>query len=452
MSLKKIKLQLEKTCKGGAGKKKKKNGSSKKKKGGGKKKGGNKKKKGKLLPGDKLAELKNISAEEMVAALIESRLINKYRTRRVFELIGDFNYLGTVQQHTESQQTEWKPPIPSMAQLRAAITEYCILPLGSSTIKSAISNEFDVKSIMLYGPSGAGKTMMAEAIATELGALLINISPSRIKAATQFSGKTGPVRLIHMICALAKDPNFAPIVVYIDQCEQFFGGADSNNAENGGLAKKNVKNIDKEGTNPARFKKDLILYKNALEKHDRIIFIGVTSAPEKGETKEYKAFFDKFLHMPFPDYPSRLMIWKNAIQNRIQHHTSSHHYHNESSYCRDPIEHLDLSTLAQISQGFSAGSICYTVKKTLTARRVQRLDKLPASEAEFLNTLAQQSIKLNTGSTSFDVYHDFTAKITGLNDEKNRVKNEKDSSHGMNNSGNATQADGKKKSSSKKKK
>ena len=52
-----------------------------------------------------------------------NRCRRRYRDRRIGELVGDFNYLGTVQQHTETAQQEWQPPDPSMAQLRASITE-----------------------------------------------------------------------------------------------------------------------------------------------------------------------------------------------------------------------------------------------------------------------------------------------------------------------------------------
>ena len=143
------------------------------------------------LRGEKIADLKNMTVEEMLATLIESKVVNDYRDRHIHELVGDFNYLGTVQQHTESQQNEWTPPDPSMAQLRASITEYCVLPLGSTALKAKLSDVHNVKSILLYGPSGAGKTMMAEAVANELGALLINMSPVRLKG--HFGGKNDGV-------------------------------------------------------------------------------------------------------------------------------------------------------------------------------------------------------------------------------------------------------------------
>jgi SpoVK/Ycf46/Vps4 family AAA+-type ATPase len=232
--------------------------------------------------------------------------------------------------------------------------------------------------------------MMAAAVASELGALLLNISPGKLKG--HFLGKNGATKMMHCIYSVAKDAAFAPVVVYFDECEQFFAG---------GGGKKN-KTADKEGS--GRFKKDLNTYKNAFSKEDRVIFIGNTNAPDKGDVKDLRAFFDKQLYMPNPDYASRLMLWRRCIQmqlalgpdratcakpprvqnrrfesrNRAEIQTERRH--------RSLPDDFDLSTLAHISEGFSAGSICATVLKTLTKRRVERLDKRPHNEIEFLNS------------------------------------------------------------------
>merc|ERR1719230_632013 len=190
-NLKKIKMQLTKTP---AGKKSKDKGGKKSKNKGKKSKKDGKGKKGKALPGEKINELKNMEIDQMLSILVECRIINNYRDRHIDHLVGDFNYLGTVHQHMDRKvgdgdnERKWVPPDPSMAQLRASITEYCILPNGSLNIKGKLPDECTVKSLMLYGPAGSGKTMMAEAVANELGALFINISPSRLKGA--FGGKT----------------------------------------------------------------------------------------------------------------------------------------------------------------------------------------------------------------------------------------------------------------------
>lgn len=51
---------------------------------------------------------------------------------------------------------------------------------------------------------------------------------------------------------------------------------------------------------------------------------------------------------------------------------------------------VDLSTLAHISEGYTAGSIKCSVRTTLTPRRVQRITKRPLVSSEFLGVLAQQ--------------------------------------------------------------
>lgn len=52
----------------------------------------------------------------------------------------------------------------------------------------------------------------------QLGALVINLSPSRLKGL--FPGKTGPTKAIHMAFEVARDLSMAPVVIYIDECDQ----------------------------------------------------------------------------------------------------------------------------------------------------------------------------------------------------------------------------------------
>ena len=53
-------------------------------------------------------------------------------------------------------------------------------------------------------------------------------------------------------------------------------------------------------------------------------------------------------------------------------------------------DELDVSMLAHISNGFSAAAIVTAVEKTLTARRIERLDRRLLTEDEFVGTLSRQ--------------------------------------------------------------
>lgn len=406
MNLKKIKLQIGPSGKGKKGAKKK----------GKKGKKGGKAKKKKPLPGEKIAELKGLDADHMLSVLIENQIVVRPRERVISSLIGDFNYLGSVHHNADRKdEGAWEPQDPSIAQLRQSITEYCILPNGSPEIKAQAKSQ--IKSLMLYGPSGAGKTHAVEAVAHELGALLIHLSPAKLRG--QFAGKTGPTKLVHMVMTVARDPAMQPCVIYIDECEQFFSGG--------------KKNKDKDG--PSRFKKDLLTYKNqALGPEHRVIVIGTSKNPENGEIKDLKGFFDKFLYMPYPDYASRVLIWKHYLAEKIREGlvhdqqvrsaqlTTSQIAQQEQELqtkVRLALEKVDVSSLANVSEGYSAGSIARTIRIIVTHRRVAMIRLRPLNNLDFLDNLSFQDVNYQDDKNAF---LEFTRVITGLLDRRKKME------------------------------
>lgn len=91
----------------------------------------------------------------------------------------------------------------------------------------------------------------------------------------------------------------------------------------------------------------------------RITVIGCTSEPQEGSKKDFKKFFDKAIYFPFPDYTTRRLMWKTFIEDRAKF--------------KMPPE-FPLSTLAHISEGYSAGSIKTTCEKVLTEFRKTKLE------------------------------------------------------------------------------
>jgi len=86
-----------------------------------------------------------------------------------------------------------------------------ILPLGSPLIQDIMKDGQTVRSILLYGPAGCGKTAVAQAVANELGALFVNLSPVRLQGKS--AEKNEITKLVHMAFSVAKDPLFGPAVV-----------------------------------------------------------------------------------------------------------------------------------------------------------------------------------------------------------------------------------------------
>lgn len=110
-------------------------------------------------------------------------------------------------------------PDPSMAQIRQALTEYAILPLGSQYIHERAPY---VKSLLLYGAEQTGKTLLTQAVANLSGANLFDISPRNTDdgvTPVKYPGKNVSM-MIHMVFKVAR--TMAPSVIYIDEAEKVF--------------------------------------------------------------------------------------------------------------------------------------------------------------------------------------------------------------------------------------
>lgn len=244
------------------------------------------------MPGEKLC--KGMDIDHMLSLLVENKIVNHPRQHSVHELIGEFNYLGTAYNNNEQNVDKagnWIPQDPSMPQIRQNLTEYAILPLGSPFLRKNLCEDYMLpKTLLLYGPSGSGKTMLAQAVACHTGAMFLNLSPSNLEG--KFAGsKQGPTRLMHMAFTVAKSEHCAPVVIYVDQIEQIFT------------------KTKKGSTGAGRFKKDLVTYKKSLEREHRVIVIGCCNQPwemSDADVKEVKAFFDRQLYVPWPDYTTRV--------------------------------------------------------------------------------------------------------------------------------------------------
>jgi len=259
----------------------------------------------------------------------------------------------------------------------------------------------------------------------------LNLSPSNLTG--KFAGKTGPTKLMHMAFAVARDPSMAPAVIYIDECDQIL-------AKGAGGKKKKGAGTD-EGA--ARFKKDLLTYaQNALSPEHRVIIVGCSSEPQAGDPKDCKALFDKRLYIPKPDYSSRVMIWQKAIMEALTLGSSewngTHPSYLPIGWREEPgprpefvpvhlDDEFDLSTLAHISEGYTAGSIRKAVKQTLTKRRVDRLNKRELKEKEFVSALSRCPVNYQEDDLK---YRDFTAEITGLKETRERILAKKSEGEG----------------------
>ena len=358
--------QKAKKAKGGKGGKKGKKG--KKGKGGKKGKKGKKEKRPKDPTGDKPIEI-------LYRQLVYEGIVHKVEKCHLSDYVGSFDFLGTSMEKLADEQPD-RTPDPSVAQLRAAVTEFCVLPLGSAVVKehAPLNMTMDPKTgdpkgkpkpctpVLISGAQGTGKKMLVNAIATETGANVFNLTPSNTDG--KYTGKK-VYEMVHTTFKVAQQ--LAPSIVWIDEMETVFKKAKG-----------------KEG--PDRIQKQLVAVLNPkkglglINPWDRVLVIGTSSNPmdegmKKKDQDTFKDFFCKILYTPLPNYPTRTMLWVSELEKLGVFRPSPD----------------DIQTLSWISDRYSSGAICNVVRRTLTARRVERLPRKPFSVNELLSNLAKEA-------------------------------------------------------------
>ncbi|XP_078041625.1 dynein regulatory complex protein 11 [Augochlora pura] len=247
-----------------------------------------------------------------------------------------------------SLREEGKDPLPAIGDIRQLIAEYCILPLGNSTLRELTPL---VRSVLLAGPHGSGKKMLVNAICTELGATLFDITPANI--AGKYPGKSGLIMLVHLISKVSR--LLQPSVIFMDTAEKPFV--------------KKVPKTDK--TDPKRLKKDLPKLVKNITNEDRVIFIGTTSFPWDADQKLLYQTYDKVIYIPRPDYGSMSLVWKDLL-------------HKYSGINRQ----FDTSVMTKICDGFTIGTVLASINEVMTTKRKVQLRTHPLTHVELINALS----------------------------------------------------------------
>ena len=141
-------------------------------------------------------------------------IIQKVDHVQMKDYVGSFGHLGATFDKKAAEEMATRPwvPEPSPAQVRAMVTEFCVLPLGSQGVKDhAPLNTYINKKgnrapkngtpVLLCGSPGTGKKMLVHAVAHETGANLFNLTPSNTEG--KYPGKKA-YDMVHTVLKVAK--------------------------------------------------------------------------------------------------------------------------------------------------------------------------------------------------------------------------------------------------------
>lgn len=83
------------------------------------------------------------------------------------------------------------------------------------------------------------------------------------------------------------------------------------------------------------------------------------------------------------------------------------------------LDRLDFSSLAHISEGYSAGAIAKTVRTIVTTRKVTMIKTRPLNTVELTDNLALQDVTYQDDKNS---YLSFIRAVTNLDDRRSRIE------------------------------
>ncbi|XP_032429162.1 dynein regulatory complex protein 11 [Xiphophorus hellerii] len=301
-------------------------------------KGGKKKKKEKDLTPDR-------TLESLCEELVQQGLLKRAKKFRMQDFLGDYNYLGTTLRQSDIE------PMPSLLDVRQVLSLYGILPLGAPEVHEKAPL---IKSILLVGPVGVGKSMLVHAICQETGATLFDLSP--YTTAGKYPGKPGLTMMLHMVFKVAR--LLQPSVIWIEDAEKMF-------------YKKVPK--DEEQLEPRRLKKDLPKCLKLIKPEDRVLIIGTTKSPQNSDTKAMCKMYGKIILIPRPDYGSRYILWEKLIKKQGGKITND----------------LDLTSLTKVTDGYTPGHMVQVISSVVTKDRINDLTKQPLTADDFIVPLAK---------------------------------------------------------------
>ncbi len=267
--------------------------------------------------------------KKIVQLYPDNPLINVYRTmiREYERRVEQLERLGLPATPAEAEQLEdWvlteKPSvtfsdIADLEHAKQAIREAIIYPVKRPDL-------FPLgwpRGILLFGPPGCGKTMLAAAVANEVDGVFFNVDAATIMSKWLGEAEKKVKLLFRKAREVARSGK--PAIIFIDEIDALLGVYD---AEVGGEAR--VRN---------QFLKEMDgLQDKSNTLH--VYVIGATNKPWRLD-EPFIRRFQKRIYIPPPDFRARLEIFKM--------------YTRKLKLAPD----VDLEELARITEGYSASDI-----------------------------------------------------------------------------------------------
>ncbi|KAL7529754.1 hypothetical protein ACHAXR_003138 [Thalassiosira sp. AJA248-18] len=244
--------------------------------------------------------------------------------------------------------------VAGLDQAKLTLEEAFILPILHPELFTGGRQPY--KTILFYGPPGAGKTRLAKAVATETDSLFCSVSPS-IVTSKWYGESENIIRTIFETVRSKK------AVLFFDECDALCGSRDCSSLD----------------TIPRNIVSELLLQMDGMTTDDdNLVIIGATNKPWAIDSAILQRF-EKRVYIPLPNNDARIEI--------IQIHLGE----SETS-----LENGDYDKLGNLTEGASGRDIKALVKRALMepVRQCRKAKRFHLVEGFYMPCLDSSNCKL----------------------------------------------------------
>ena len=206
--------------------------------------------------------------------------------------------------------------IAGLKEAKTSLHEIVILPSLRPDLFQGLRQP--AKGLLLFGPPGNGKTMIARAVASECKATFFNISASSLTSKWVGEGE----KLVRALFTAARERQ--PAIIFIDEADSLLTSRTSGEQES-----------------TRRLKTEFLVQFDgvASDPNERFLVMGATNRPQDLDEAVLRRFV-KRIYVPLPSAESRNSLIHTLLKNQVHKLTNT-----------------DISTLASQLEGYSGSDI-----------------------------------------------------------------------------------------------
>ncbi|XP_065088273.1 spastin isoform X2 [Ochlerotatus camptorhynchus] len=275
-------------------------------------------------------------------------------------------------------RVEWQD-IAGQEVAKQALQEMVILPSVRPELFTGLRTP--AKGLLLFGPPGNGKTLLARAVATECSATFFSISAATLTSKYVGDGE----KLVRALFTVARE--MQPSIIFIDEVDSLLSERSSG---------------EHEATR--RLKTEFLVQFDGLPANsevDKIVVMAATNRPQELDEAALRRF-PKRVYVTLPDLNTRQLLLRRLLEKQ-----------------GSPLGDADLNRLAMLTEGYSGSDLTSLAKdaalepiRELNVEEVKNMDptKLRSiRESDFHSSLKR--IRRSVAPSSLAAYekwlHDF---------------------------------------------